>query len=565
MIRHDSDRWTEYKGTMLSAEGALGDEIRGALYISGFRFEFSLTKQKEDIQEPIPEKKSRKYYLYRGSLRIKINGKILKIPPHGSAEAKVAKHSLYSDTDNRDTIQAYIIEQAEIMALEFADVVYKSDVIPFSPETITPQQAALKYVERFVKEQYDGAKPDSICSGIKSFFAKLEPVPMAKFSTAAIRACIKDHAFGKNKVKWAQRFWAYCLKNQFCTGADPFPAEEGRKRRDPKKLQAEAVESDALSPDEQDLLYDTLEINASDYDCGIALMGSGFSYKEASSRRWKHILFDPYVVEHVNVAQYDDEIAGATHELTRPCIPPCARILIKAYTKLRMTYSGEELSEMYVVGGENRQRRINDLAAEYADKEKKSSRGLGESTHSKSNQKECMKKAEEKVQKDVQNDLSKLAAYRIQKVKETLGTLNGKTITADKARSLLENTYVRNLILRCGMDKDFGSFAFLAGRSLARDVSSSHYVSFVAPCASDRLYTTIKVLDKERPLLVNTEPRILEDGKCSYEISPRTTLQNAGMVVRMIVPPGKHRFEFGCEHGATGTVRAYRKDDDEEK
>ena len=612
MQRHKDDKWEEYKGYILPQEGDLSESLQGNLYINGYRFDFRLTRQTSCGVESdaIPESGKRKQYLYRGKLSIKKNGKILRVKVRGEDSVDTAQCSLYLDTGERDTVKEYIIKKAEELAARFANDVYGRSGI--SPETITPQQAALRYARRFVEDEYTGSKPDAIVNHITKFCSHLEAQPMSLFSTRAIRDCISKNAIGRNRTSWSHKFWSWCLYHQYCTGTDPFPDEAGRKRRSADKLQEEAVRSDGLSPDEQDILYEDLLAAASDYDCGVALMGSGFIYIVVCLLKWKHVIFHPFIYDCVMIATYNDVIASATHELTRPCIPPCARVLRKAYIRLRETHTKEELDELYIVGGTEREKKVSDtvdillnklppedhLSAdayhsvtnqEYIDADaqmslwdKKSGTTFLEksafdqdaqqlaadhcikSSLSPSQKQEIVNKARNKVQADIQNELSKAAAYRIRRVKEKLGTLDGYPITASRARKMLLNTYMRNLILRCGLDKDTGTFLFLSGRSLASDVTASNYVSFTAPCAADRLYTILKVLDKERPLLVDTAPATTNDGRLLYTVAPKTTHQNAGAVIHARLQPGKYRFEIVCKHGCKGVIRTHTAHNNEQ-
>ena len=588
MRRNQKSKWLQYSGYIHPAEGDLGESVNGGLIINGHLVPFALTKQGNSVPYA-----NRKQYAYRGSVTIKRNGKLLSHTVHGKTE--LAKRSLYTSTADRDEVIDYIINKAEELVLDFADVLHLSDV---APELIAPQVAAFKYAERFARASFPEPERQNAVNSIKDVCAKLEHEPMSKFSITAIRDCLSRHKIGKKKTRVVHDFWCFCLDNHYCTGKDPFPSENGRKRRDPAKLQVEAVTSDSLTIDEWDALFEDLERNASDYDIGVALLGSGYSIEDLPGFRWKHIIFDSAIHDLVRVALYDDHNAGATHDLTRPCVPSCARVLRKAHQKLLDKKPEEQLEDMYVICDSVRKDMMREMTSNISaaqpstadhdaashcserdalfggqdsgqlslwdpddapvpgnsdiGKEAPPEKGMAraEDTPRSEPHARAISKLEDRIRKHVQNEISKHAAYRINRVRQKLGTSHGAPVTAARARSLLSNTYKRRLGTQCGLDEDSGTRLFLSGHPAASDVTNAHYVSNTEPAAVDRLFTTLKVLDKEQALFREESVQNLDDGRKMYTATPRTTHQNAAVYTEILLPPGKHRIEILCPHGA---------------
>lgn len=279
----------------------------------------------------------------------------------------------------------------------------------------------------------------------------------------------------------------------------------------------------SLSQRTQDTLFAELMVKAADMDCGVALMQSGFSAEQICDLTWEQILFDPNRLDFVQVCLFLPERAGAQHNYTRPCTPQCAAVLRKCHGNLM-------------------------VAAKTAKAKREAERQpiLGK--------------------KVTPGELSKYALAILKRAgveNDTIHTAKAKSPIESAARTLLRNTYRKNLVQKCGLHSDDGTFKFLCGLSLSGDVTSSNYISFTSPEAAERLYTILKVLQPITPIPPG-EPIICSDGSIFYPIVPNTTAENAGAILNFL---SQHEvgLEIYCAHGADVFIRHTSKPDNKLK
>lgn len=337
--------------------------ISGIYCHNGIDMEFAMRRQDEN----------RGRYTFRGHLTIlapdgsPLYAVPLKATTQGQHEGKnsedTSHHSVLNDNvsspakkepvkvelncnhESPKMLKAYIQKRAErvyeahVLNLHRA---YNQGVPISNPETITPTQACRLYGSRFVNQRYAKSTPKKKAERISSlerFYGGLMNDPMCKYSARQIQAYINGKKIGKETVKLASEFWAYCIKNMYCdspTGVTPFP-EHAEFRKSAKTLQAEALRATSLSQITQDNLYKNLLVEASGMDCGVALLLSGFTAEQIYSLTWRQIRFDTERPDFVQVGIFLPERAGAQHNYTRPCIPQCAMVLLKCHSGLMET------------------------------------------------------------------------------------------------------------------------------------------------------------------------------------------------------------------------------------
>ena len=226
-------------------------------------------------------------------------------------------------------------------------------------------------------------------------------------------------------------------------------------------------------------------------------------------------VFDSERPDFVRVKILNLERAGAQHNYTRNVTPPCALILRACYETQATSESRKKaMKNEFVLGGKNRV---------------------------------------------TPSDLSKYATKMLLRAgitNDTLAAAKKEVPTESAARTLLKNTYRKNLAQRCGLSArgESGTFKFLCGLSLAGDVTSSNYTSFTDDEAAERHYALMRPLCLEKPI-DKVSPTKNEDGTVTYHITPNTTAELAGVITKCTLLPGQ-KIIIRCPHGVTGTVRA---------
>ena len=397
------------------------------------------------------------------------------------------------------------------------DLGAEAGIVSMRPGEVTPIRACKAYGRKFVQNSHPKSslkKNNERINMLQRFFYGLADEPMSKYSARQITKYIKNGHFGKEAQTLASRFWQYCLDQGYCYGVNPFP-EYADTRMSESVLQRKSLQATTLSAQTQDNLFRILIHNPTDLDCGVALMSSGFTCEHICTLRWKNTAFDTEIADYVRVGLYLPERAGAQHNYTRPSTPQCALVLRKRYEALSKKKDSAALADCYVVTGA---------------KTKTISPG------------ELSKVASEKlVQAGVDND--------------TLTYAKKESPSEAAARTLLKNTYQKNLVLRCGLTSeiDNGTFRFLCGMSLAGDTTSSNYVSFTSPEAQKRLYYLLRILQPEAQIPPRAD-EVHEDGSITYCISPITTGEHAGIIADVLLMPGEE-ISIECLHGVNGGVR----------
>lgn len=92
------------------------------------------------------------------------------------------------------------------------------------------------------------------------------------------------------------------------------------------------------------------------------------------------------------------------------------------------------------------------------------------------------------------------------------------------------NTYVKNLVQRCGLANDPGTVNFMLGQSLSGSVTDDHYSSFTSELASERIFTALKAAGPLEDIDQLEEQIILENGRTQHIIAPENTRQRIGVV-----------------------------------
>ena len=176
------------------------------------------------------------------------------------------------------------------------------------------------------------------------------------------------------------------------------------------------------------------------YVAATLVKDAGFSAKEACALQWGDVIFNDNSYGYVCIRLRRDDIAGATHDFTRPVLPFEGEVLHRRYDYLCTQYSSAELAEMPVASlGTNPKKALtNKTLASFCKAILLNSGFAG-------------------FANQVQQDSEKHGA--------------GVNI-------LLKN-YTYKLSHYCGLYADKSDVRFLLGKSVAKDVTADNYRSFL--------------------------------------------------------------------------------------
>lgn len=426
---------------------------------------------------------------------------------------------LYGQSLDEEETKKNVERAAFRLYTKYADLIHRRMKDSNRADLITPAVAAVLYSEDYLAVNHRSASDSTrktYGKTIKNHYAAMPAIPMAKMTTTKIKQYLDSHPVGSNTLRLINGFWAFCLAKGICIGVNPFPDTKKRKLSATTK-QVRALVPDELSIKQQDALFTKLMSGEVSGDsCGIALMlWGGFSAKLACGFVWGDILFDCGEPDFVRVIYHQDDKAGATHDYTRPLFLQAARILRRRYEALAVQYSPKDLAKYPIVST-----------------------------------KQSCKKAM------TVNALTQYGSTLLRTIgvsEEAL--MNLKMPKVAVSGRIFHNTYVKNLVQRCGLANDPGTVNFMLGQSLSGSVTDDHYSSFVSDLASERIFTALKASGPLEDIEQPETPIIYKDGREQYTIAPENTRQRVGAVTDIILHPGEE-LEIVCPHGVSGSIRA---------
>ncbi|MEY8318899.1 hypothetical protein AALB19_16515, partial [Oscillospiraceae bacterium 50-58] len=422
---------------------------------------------------------------------------------------------VYGQSLAEETVKINVEQAVHRLYTKHADLIHRRLKTSSRPDTIIPCVAAALYAEDYIainhRSTADSTKK-AYAKAIKDNYVLMPAIPMAKVTTKKMKQYLDSHPVGSNTLRLLNGFWAFCLAKGICIGVNPFPDTKKRKLSVTTK-QARALVPDELSIRQQDILFTKLmSEEVSGDSCGIALMlWGGFSAKDACAFNWEDIIFNQGQPDFVRVRYYQNDKAGATHDYTRPLFPQAARILLRRYSELTIKYTPETLFKCPIVSTKQSYKKAMTASA-----------------------------------------LTQYGAMLLRTIgvsEETLMKLKMPKVAVSSR--IFYNTYVKNLIQRCGFANDPGTVNFMLGQSLSGSVTDDHYSSFVSELATERIFTALKAAGPLEDIEEPETPIIYKDGQEQYTITPENTRQWIGVVADITLQPGEE-LEIVCPHGISG-------------
>ena len=138
-------------------------------------------------------------------------------------------------------------------------------------------------------------------------------------------------------------------------------------------------------------------------------------------------------------------------------------------------------------------------------------------------------------------------------IKEAVFTKKKKDDKTAVSKSILHNTYCKNLYLRIGLTWDEGALQYLQGLSLSGNVTNDNYTSFSDEDDMERLFTAMKTIQPEKELYSND--RLIKENGAGKSVSvlPQKTREKVGAVGQLVLQPGA-RARIKCRHGVEGQL-----------
>lgn len=487
-MKKNIDGWMNPASTFNCQEDG---SIKGEYYIWQTEFTFSAS----------PAPPGNKYKM-KGSISLhSADGSVMKVG------GKEVRKVLYLKCSDADYIKKYIAEKAQSIFSEHAKHILLPGIGFVDKKTMPFAIAAEHFAQVFAREKYPKASErenKERIKTLKTMCSLFPPTPICELSKNQVYDTIDKYGLSANDVSLLNAFWNYLLNKHAIACANPID-DHVKKKPSTKSLAASAKSSGVLSIEQQDELFAALIASPSGLACGAMLELSGLSASEACEAKWKQIVFDKTRSDFVQLKIRRDDLAGATHNYTRPLLPTTSLVLRQQYTELLKKHSAAALAEYPIVSTDSGQPISPDHLRDYV--------------------------------VDILRDF-KLSAF--------------SSGSKDATNQVLQRTYAYDLSVVCGLDQDIGSNEFLLGRKLST-VTDDHYASYSSPTAQDRLYTILHVLAPEQP--IDTPPDTKTPaGQTVHVFAPKTTREIAGAVIEIDLAPGEE-IRLECPHGMEAHFR----------
>ena len=278
----------------------------------------------------------------------------------------------------------------------------------------------------------------------------------------------------------------------------------------PLSAQIKSLETERLTPSQEDKLYNKLLEKPSGASVAAALMVGGyFTPKQIASMTWGEIIFHEEARDYASVKISNFDNVGATHNYTRPLFPKAALVIREIFNKLVGEYGEKKVRKMPVAG----------LI---------------------SNPKKAM--SANRIIAEAQKILTKWI------ISPNDYYFNSEELSLSATTKILRDTYKVNVEERCNLFADPGMMNYLLGNTLAKDVTADSYTAFSSEFAQKKLYRVMHCLCSDEPV-----EKVEPDDNCTARLIPETTRSYASGYAEIILAPGDS-VRIECVHGVEGTM-----------
>ncbi|MEF9925824.1 MAG: hypothetical protein RR757_04735 [Raoultibacter sp.] len=542
--------WAAKTSSFIIAKTAAGSRITGTLALDGMSFRFSLSPQNG-------------HYAYRGTISIiGPDGLVLQHAgkrkreiseklraknrvEEGDAEQPNCKaqlrpkalnisESIYLKTQNPVEIKAAILRKAGGMNGTYNLAIAEALSMDAVRDTMLPATMVRRFCGSFLAEHRRGVSEKTLRQHRKTLAeigGLLGAQTLKSISTADIRrmcASLGNAAAARAKLRLAAEFWAYCRDIKGVdSGANPFQVYldgNGKIRKDTATLHRKALSRKTLTTDEERALNALAQAKAADGRyLGLALIkDGGLTVPQAVELTWQSVQFIDEGEDHFALLSLrNDDLAGATHNFSKPCFPILSEVLRRRYAMLRAKYDNATVTALPVVTPA----RLDNKALSAA-------------------------------------ELTAFCRSCLMMCGVTRSVLQRDDTTDNSAGvQMLRATYRDKLVHQCALPSDGAAVKFLLGQSLRDDTTSDSYASYSQADGQRRLAHAL-----ERDLRFSPAPNpdstaeytqqrtTLPDGTVEYLFTPTDPATRLVAEVTVDVMPGE-TIEISAHKGMEGSVK----------
>ena len=517
------------------------------------RGKVSLISPKDGYIMQVGPKKRKEISTRRKEQAENVSGAAPVFEPEKRYEALNASRAAYLTVDNAEAVKQAVAEKA---ALLYGDNVAQIDKIQHSAakyRNVSFAQAVQIYGTRFFTAHYGAVMQRTrreyeqilrIIGGYLGTIAidqlRIEDIKRLARELRKKSGKSPEHRNDKSNKKEAEKadstvrrqltlagtFWVYYSAIKGCKGDNPFTIflkSYFSNKINPKKLQRDAVTVQVLPTDIEAKLNKMIAEKTEDgrYVAVVLVKDAGLSAKEACSIRWVDVIFDNDIYDYSRISLRRDDIAGATHDFTRPIFPFAGEVLHRRYDLLCKEYGNEAVAEMSVASlGKNPEKSLN----------------------------------------------SKTLASFCKVLLTNSGFWGFTGLTREESErhgagvSVLLKNYAHKLNHYCGLSADKSAVRFLRGQSVAKDVTADNYRSFTSPEGQWYLYSALRRDGRFQGKSGDITTKIVKLPDGTYRVAAQGPDRLTGAKVTVSLKAGE---TISCiaRHGIEGTVQTRASDE----
>lgn len=524
-----SDNWSDSRCMLSRATEPDGQIVfSGTYFIGDIPFVFSLRQQKSgsyaENSAPVYEKILRGQIAvqsvrdgYRlqasGPDRARLLSAVSEVNPGSHPEETKVWKSLYcSGSMTTKRVKEVIAKKCAKMYKDFFSSI-EADQRSVAVSQLQPIKAVIQYGRACFTSGKRVPKLDTLnrkLHKLTRLAAALEGETMDSVTVSTLESVYpKLGSSAADIFKLGFQFWEYCQSRAMIT-RNPFAdyyTLHAVSTKAPEKALNRALIPRSL-PDSVDQLLDERIRSADPLDPGpttlLLCKHLGLNIPQIRELTWSDFSFDSPAPGTAQFLFRIDDIAGATHNYTRP-VPPFPA------AELRRRHQAHITSKS------------------------KSEFVLQALPHAQSG-------SSRKKYTPAQPSAAFLRNYILKALRDS--GMGQDSLTMDRQTlygvgvSTLQAHYRYQLIHQCGLDRQSGPFSFLALQSVASDVTSDHYRSFTSPGGQLHL---LKLLSRSNPASTIQDTTILssmQDGITTTVIPPAATSRTFEVEVTVTLHPG---------------------------
>ena len=492
--------------------------IKGVAYSAGIGMQITITRNDSGNCVPKTDASPKHKPLYTGTISLldpaSTNVMISEVKRRKKEEKGLAYQpkDIYAtikyqcDSPDEERMSFILMRQIQTLLTENKDQLSSAIAKAMTPERVTPQFAADRYANEFLRITYPTSTPENNqarANAIKKTLSFLPAIPICKLKRKQVNAYFDEHHVTEKNRNLCSLFMEYLINARKISGQNPISANANQVVSE-SAIKKAAFARKTLSDAEFEKLFFLLNKSLTPIYCAIALLASGFSLTEIREFRWEDLEFIKGFTDFVIVHIRRNYTAVSKHDFSRPSLPDVAlylRSVYKAFCKER----GKDAVDQELILPSDIQTAV--------------------------------------ITNEVNNLLVRAGFHGELSVP---GRPSGEEPIP---LAILRTNYQYRLISQAGLKDDPDTVSFLSGVMFKSSTYSS-YESHTSLDSQKRLYTILKAVSVEKTMSKKTS-LIREDDKTIYHAVPRTNHEAVKITGDIRVKPGQ-RIRILCPHGVIG-------------